>query len=228
MDENIFQSKLKEYSFFDDENKNIRTYTDSENKTKFTFKKMNVNSEIARRYKTMQKFGNCSNNPPFPTDDYRTIKNVNLKFTHINELDEISEADLNQYRFSKCRSTLACTHCNGSHLSANCVKRTGDGNVNFVYKQVKSYERPPGCSLMFSNLPVSTTEPDLRKICDVYGKVRNVYINTDKITNTCKGKAFVHYERPEEATLAIQKLQRYVFGKHLLCVELAKPMVKKN
>ncbi len=57
-----------------------------------------------------------------------------------------------------------------------------------------------------AGIPRRITEEDLRKVFDKYGKILDIKVIKDSLTNNSKGFAYILFEKIEDATDAIQNL----------------------
>jgi RNA recognition motif-containing protein len=77
--------------------------------------------------------------------------------------------------------------------------------------------------LFVANLSWSVTEADLQGVFSEVGIVSHVQIILDRETQKSRGFGFVEMSTPEEAKLAIEKLNGYELGGRRLAVQEAKP-----
>lgn len=78
-------------------------------------------------------------------------------------------------------------------------------------------------NLYVGNLPLSTTEAELRNLFAPHGQVDNVSIITDRETGRARGFAFVEMANPGEAEKAIAALNGSDLGGRALKIDEAKP-----
>jgi translation initiation factor 3 subunit G len=78
-------------------------------------------------------------------------------------------------------------------------------------------------SLRISNLPMDTTEDDLRELFSRFGRVSRVYLAKDKDTGQSRGFAFLNFFSRADAQCAMEKLDRHRYGHLILQVEWARP-----
>ncbi|HKK15862.1 MAG TPA: RNA-binding protein, partial [Gammaproteobacteria bacterium] len=71
--------------------------------------------------------------------------------------------------------------------------------------------------MFVGNLPVETSEEDIRNLFSDFGKVRSIHLITDIFTRKCRGFGFVEMEG-HEARAAIQGLNGKSFGGKMLKV----------
>ena len=77
--------------------------------------------------------------------------------------------------------------------------------------------------LYVGNMAFATTESDLRDAFGQFGTVSDVYVAMDKFTGRARGFAFVTMSTPEEAKLAIEKMNGTNLGGRDLTVNEARP-----
>jgi RNA recognition motif-containing protein len=77
--------------------------------------------------------------------------------------------------------------------------------------------------LYVGNMSFETTESDLRTAFGQFGTVSDVYVAMDKFSGRARGFAFVTMSTPEEAKLAIEKLNGTSLGGRDLTVNEARP-----
>ena len=78
-------------------------------------------------------------------------------------------------------------------------------------------------AIRVSNLSESTQEADLQELFKPFGHIARIYLSKDKQTGQCKGFAFVHYYKKDDASKAIATLNGYGYDYLILNVEWAKP-----
>lgn len=77
--------------------------------------------------------------------------------------------------------------------------------------------------LFVGNLPFSTTQDDLQDYFAQAGQVVNVNVMQDRATGRSRGFAFVEMANPEDATKAIDMLNKKEFQGRPLTVNEARP-----
>jgi RNA recognition motif-containing protein len=77
--------------------------------------------------------------------------------------------------------------------------------------------------LYVGNMSFDSTESDLRDAFGQCGTVSDVYVAMDKFTGRARGFAFVTMSTPEEAKLAIEKMNGQSLGGRALTVNEARP-----
>ena len=77
--------------------------------------------------------------------------------------------------------------------------------------------------LYVGNMAFETTETDLRTAFSQFGTVSDVYVAMDKFSGRARGFAVVTMGTPEEAKLAIEKLNGTSLGGRELTVNEARP-----
>ena len=78
-------------------------------------------------------------------------------------------------------------------------------------------------AIRVSNLSENVVESDLQDLFRHFGTIARIYLAKDKMTNQCKGFAFINYYKKEDAAKAIQALNGYGYDHLILNVEWAKP-----
>jgi len=77
--------------------------------------------------------------------------------------------------------------------------------------------------LYVGNMSFDSTESDLRDAFGQFGTVSDVYVAMDKFTGRARGFAFVTMSTPEEAKIAIEKMNGQSLGGRALTVNEARP-----
>lgn len=75
--------------------------------------------------------------------------------------------------------------------------------------------------IYIKNLPLSYDSNTIEQLFSAYGKITKVSYPTDKKTKQPKGYAFVTFENPKNAQLALEKNNEEIEGQALI-VELSK------
>ena len=70
----------------------------------------------------------------------------------------------------------------------------------------------------------NTVEADLQDLFKPFGSISRIFLARDKVTNQCKGFAFINYHRREDAARAIQTLNGYGYDHLILSVDWSKPL----
>lgn len=78
-------------------------------------------------------------------------------------------------------------------------------------------------AIRISNLSESTVEADLEELTGKFGKKSKMYLARDKNTGLCKGFAYVHFFRKEDAAAAIEILDGFGYDHLILKAEWSKP-----
>lgn len=78
-------------------------------------------------------------------------------------------------------------------------------------------------NLYVSNLGFLTTDDDLRKLFNAYGKVSSVKIITDQYTGRSRGFGFVEMESEKDGQEAIKNLNLKDVGGRQISVTIARP-----
>lgn len=100
-------------------------------------------------------------------------------------------------------------------------RRDGVGRVGESMNDRKRNEDT--AAIRVSNLSESTQEADLQELFKPFGHIARIYLSKDKQTGQCKGFAFVHYYKKDDAAKAIATLNGYGYDYLILNVEWAKP-----
>lgn len=80
-----------------------------------------------------------------------------------------------------------------------------------------------GTAIRISNLSESTEEQDLEQLVKPFGQTSKLFLARDKITNLCKGFAYVHFKNKEDGERAIAKLNGYGYDHLILSADWSKP-----
>lgn len=75
-------------------------------------------------------------------------------------------------------------------------------------------------SIQINNLPPETTKQDIHDLCIYFGRPKRITVPVDKYGN-CKGVAYVTFVRSNDATKALNELDRYAYGGCVLNVTAA-------
>merc|ERR1711993_54407 len=100
-------------------------------------------------------------------------------------------------------------------------RRDGAGRIGESMNDRKRNEDT--AAIRVSNLSESTQEADLQELFKPFGHIARIYLSKDKQTGQCKGFAFVHYYKKDDASRAISTLNGYGYDYLILNVEWAKP-----
>jgi len=76
-------------------------------------------------------------------------------------------------------------------------------------------------AIRVSNLSESTQEADLQELFKPFGHIARIYLSKDKMTGECRGFAFVHYYKKDDAQKAIATLNGFGYDHLILNVEWA-------
>lgn len=68
------------------------------------------------------------------------------------------------------------------------------------------------CSIYIGSISYEVREEQLRTVFSPFGPVRNITLSIDPLTQTHKGFAFVEYELPEAACLALESTNGLLLG----------------
>lgn len=83
-------------------------------------------------------------------------------------------------------------------------------------------------AIRISNLSQSTTDADLDELVKPFGSVVKQFLAKEKVSNLCKGFAYVHFKHRADASRAISTLDGYGYDHLILSVEWSKPQVQNN
>lgn len=72
------------------------------------------------------------------------------------------------------------------------------------------------------NLSEETRECDVQLLFGQFGPIERIYLAKDKVTQICKGFAFVNFENDGDANVAIENLNNSLYKHLVLIVERAK------
>lgn len=78
-------------------------------------------------------------------------------------------------------------------------------------------------AIRVSNLSENTQEGDLQDLFKPFGSIARIFLAKDKVTNQCKGFAFINYHKKDDAARAIAYLNGHGYDHLILTVEWAKP-----
>ncbi|XP_031414235.1 RNA-binding motif, single-stranded-interacting protein 1 isoform X2 [Clupea harengus] len=82
-----------------------------------------------------------------------------------------------------------------------------NGNSSSSSSSTTGWEQLSKTNLYIRGLPPSTTDLDLVKLCQPYGKIVSTKAILDKTTNKCKGYGFVDFDSPGSAQKAVSALK---------------------
>lgn len=83
-------------------------------------------------------------------------------------------------------------------------------------------------AIRISNLSQSTTDADLDELVKPFGSVVKQFLAKEKLSNLCKGFAYVHFKHRADAARAIATLDGYGYDHLILSVEWSKPQAQNN
>jgi RNA recognition motif-containing protein len=87
--------------------------------------------------------------------------------------------------------------------------------------QIKGTSKIPNATcFVFYLPPIIGSNEALRALFMPYGTVLNAYVAMDKITGRTRGFGFVDFSRAEEASAAIEALDKYSIGGKFLHVSI--------
>jgi len=82
-------------------------------------------------------------------------------------------------------------------------------------------------NIFVGNLSFNTSEDELRKLFEAYGRVDRVSILTDRETGRSRGFGFVEMSNPDEGERAIVGLNGSQFGGRTINVNEARPKAER-
>lgn len=83
-------------------------------------------------------------------------------------------------------------------------------------------KRDDSATLRVTNLSEDVTDNDIYDLFNRFGSIARVYLARDRVTNLCKGFAFVSFSEREQAERAQQAINGYGYDNLILRVEFAK------
>lgn len=83
-------------------------------------------------------------------------------------------------------------------------------------------------AIRISNLSENTTDVDLEELVKPFGYVQKLFLAKEKMTNMCKGFAYVHFKHRHEAAAAIKVLNGRGYDHLILNVDWSKPQIQTN
>ncbi|XP_064183467.1 RNA-binding motif, single-stranded-interacting protein 1 isoform X2 [Anguilla rostrata] len=94
-----------------------------------------------------------------------------------------------------------------SHPMAPTSPSTNGSNNNSSSSSTAGWEQLSKTNLYIRGLAPATTDHDLVKLCQPYGKIVSTKAILDKTTNKCKGYGFVDFDSPAAAQKAVSALK---------------------
>nr|XP_044992238.1 RNA-binding motif, single-stranded-interacting protein 3 isoform X1 [Jaculus jaculus] len=107
--------------------------------------------------------------------------------------------------YTYCSGHPAQSYATASHPMAPPSPSTNNGSSNSSSNS--SGEQLSKTNLYIRGLPPGTTDQDLIKLCQPYGKIVSTKAILDKNTNQCKGYGFVDFDSPAAAQKAVASLK---------------------
>jgi len=80
-----------------------------------------------------------------------------------------------------------------------------------------------GKKLFVGGLPYSVDDKELQELFSKFGEVASAQVITDRVTNQSKGFGFVEMVNDEDATKAIQELDKTQYSGRMIAVNEARP-----
>lgn len=87
-------------------------------------------------------------------------------------------------------------------------------------------DRDQGMAVRLSNLSDMVVESDIRELCGALAPVARCNVGRDRVTNRCKGYAFVNFYSREDADRVVKRLNGFPYGNLILKAEIARPSEK--
>nr|XP_056713426.1 RNA-binding motif, single-stranded-interacting protein 3 isoform X3 [Euleptes europaea] len=106
--------------------------------------------------------------------------------------------------YTYCAGHTAHSYAPAPHPMAPPSPSTNSSNNN---SNCSSGEQLSKTNLYIRGLPPGTTDQDLIKLCQPYGKIVSTKAILDKNTNQCKGYGFVDFDSPAAAQKAVASLK---------------------
>uniref|UniRef100_A0A8I6B2A8 RNA binding motif, single stranded interacting protein 1 n=1 Tax=Rattus norvegicus TaxID=10116 RepID=A0A8I6B2A8_RAT len=94
-----------------------------------------------------------------------------------------------------------------AHPMAPPSPSTTSSNNNSSSSSNSGWDQLSKTNLYIRGLPPNTTDQDLVKLCQPYGKIVSTKAILDKATNKCKGYGFVDFDSPAAAQKAVSALK---------------------
>jgi len=103
--------------------------------------------------------------------------------------------------FANTSNPLKTTHRKQSYPMAPSSPSSSSNSSSTGWEQLSK------TNLYIRGLPPATTDLDLVKLCQQYGKIQSAKAILDKTTNKCKGYGFVDFDSPAAALKAVHALK---------------------
>nr|XP_057941531.1 RNA-binding motif, single-stranded-interacting protein 2-like [Doryrhamphus excisus] len=118
---------------------------------------------------------------------------------------------VNTYNGYQGKSIKKQTYVSSNHLMAPPSPNSNSGNTSTISNGSSSSngggEQLSKTNLYIRGLHPGTTDQDLVKLCQPYGKIVSTKAILDKTTNKCKGYGFVDFDNPSSAQKAVTALK---------------------
>ncbi|XP_039711586.1 RNA-binding motif, single-stranded-interacting protein 1 isoform X2 [Pteropus medius] len=108
---------------------------------------------------------------------------------------------------SNCRTPYRKQSLVPAHPMAPPSPSTTSSNNNSSSSSNSGWDQLSKTNLYIRGLPPNTTDQDLVKLCQPYGKIVSTKAILDKTTNKCKGYGFVDFDSPAAAQKAVSALK---------------------
>ncbi|XP_039613415.1 RNA-binding motif, single-stranded-interacting protein 1 isoform X2 [Polypterus senegalus] len=112
-----------------------------------------------------------------------------------------------QYAFYYPQYLQAKPVAPATHPMAPPSPSTNSSTNNSSSSSNAGWEQLSKTNLYIRGLPPATTDQDLVKLCQPYGKIVSTKAILDKTTNKCKGYGFVDFDNPTAAQKAVSALK---------------------
>lgn len=214
-------------------------------KVKKTIEKVQVPRGVLER-KQWRKFGKCAGlerGVLEPNVTFASSEHVELELKARKREDEPLESyanlshPLSQLQLAAKVSVVTCQNCKKpGHWTLKCPLRANlplppPKPVPNESNLMRGSSAGPGGTGSFraaanplhvSNFPEGTQVTDLRDLFGRFGRIVRLFLPCDKVTKLPRTKAFVTYERHEDAQEALTRLNGYGYGNMILIVEWEK------
>lgn len=215
----------------------------------YKIQKLTVSKSVASR-RSWQKFGDSASDEPGPNSQTTFVsEDINMQLITNKEEEKANDANLDpKNQFAKCRFcngghfTTNCPYrstdsykekildtkpTTSSSAAETTSSKPGKYVAPFIrdsqQKNMANKGRDDTTAIRISNLSESTSDADLEELTNKFGKKSKMYLAKDKNTGLCKGFAYVHFTKKEDAALAIETLDGFGYDHLILKAEWSKP-----